>query len=323
MMDNDALDAEVVRLDSLAGRLPTFTARQLQAMEFPPIRWIVEPFVVEGLTIFAGKPKLGKSWLALDVALAVAFGGVALGNIQCEAGRVLYAALEDNPRRLQSRISQLLASDSDWPEGLDLLTGLPRLDDGGMDALNRWADEAGNPRLIVIDTLAKVRPIRSSRDSGYDSDYAALVPLQEFAGERGIGVILVHHVRKMDSDDPLDTVSGTTGLTGAADTVLVLARDSQGVILHGRGRDIDELELALSHDKTSGRWSILGNAAEVRRSDERTQIIEALSDSGLPLSPSDIVSQTGMKSENVRFLLHKMMAAGEVAKEGRGRYALP
>ncbi len=301
--------------------LKSITARELQTMEFPPIKYIVEPYFVEGLTLFAGKPKIGKSWLALDVALAVAYGGAALGNIEVEAGNVLYAALEDNRRRLQRRISQLLMEDADWPEALDLVTDMRRLDDGGLDDITRWADKADNPRLVVIDTFAKVRPAKGSKDGTYDADYASLVPLQQFAGERGLGVILVHHQRKMDSEDPLDTVSGTTGLTGAADSVLVLARDTQGVVLHGRGRDIDEVEAAMQFDKTSGRWSVLGDASEMRRSEERTNILKVLREEDAPMGPRDIAKATALPEDSVRHLCRKMVQAGDLEKKGYGKYA--
>jgi hypothetical protein len=121
-------------------------------------------------------------------------------------------------------------------------------------------------------------------------------------------------------DEPLDTVSGTTGLTGAADSVLVLNRDSQGLTLYGRGRDIDEIETAMSFERTTGRWSILGNALEVRRSDERSATVCALLAAAEPLGLAEIAAATGMKDQNVRFLLQKMAVAGEIGKEGRGRY---
>jgi hypothetical protein len=302
--------------------LETFTAADLQGMDFPPINYVVPGYLVEGLTILAGKPKLGKSWLALDWALATAYGGTACGSIQCEWGDVLYCALEDNKRRLQRRLKQLLPS-SDWPGRLELITSLKRLDDGGLDAIRKWAEQAERPRLIVLDTLACVRPTRSCKDNSYDTDYAAISPLQGLAGELNLAVLVIHHVRKMESDDPLDMVSGTTGLTGAADTVLVLRRDSQGTTLYGRGRDVDEIETAMSFDITTGRWKLLGAADEVRRSDERSRIVSAMLAADEPMGPSDIAAATGMKAENVRFLLHKMVGNGEIRKVGRASYAAP
>ena len=203
---------------------------------------------------------------------------------------------------------------------VNLLTSLKRLNEGGLDDLARWLDMADRPRLIVIDTLACVRPTRSSKDNSYDTDYASLQPLQEMAGSRNVGIVIVHHVRKMESDDPLDTVSGTTGLTGAADSILVLNRDSQGVTLYGRGRDIDEIETAMSFDRTTGQWSMLGNASEVRRSDERKVIAEVIGNADEPISPAEIAATLGLPTNNVKQLLFKMAKNGEVEKTGRGKY---
>ncbi len=245
-------------------------------MEFPPIKFIIEGYVVEGLTILAGKPKVGKSWMVLDWALAVAYGGVAFGSIPCEPGDVLYVALEDNKRRLKRRIQQLMPPGSEWPEQFSLTTQMQRLDEGGLDDISAWVQSSKSPRLVIIDTLAPVRPPRRGRDNAYDCDYAALSALQQLASDLAVAIVVVHHASKRESEEPLDTVSGTTGLTAAADTVLVLNRDSEGVTLYGRGRDIDELETALSFDKTSGRWTVLGAAAEVRRSSERSKILITL-----------------------------------------------
>jgi RecA-family ATPase len=147
------------------------------------------------------------------------------------------------------------------------------------------------PRLVIIDTLAPFRPPRRGEPI-YDSDYAALSPLQSLAANLDISIVVVHHVRKLEGDDPLDTVSGTTGLTGAADTVLVLNRDAQGVTLYGRGRNIDEIETAMSFDRETGRWAILGTAADVRRSHERRAILAALQEGEMRVL--DLTAATGM-----------------------------
>jgi AAA domain len=318
--DGAAKVARIPASQKPVARLVTISASALQMVEFPPIQYVVPGYICEGVTILAGKPKIGKSWMALDLALAVAFGGVALGSIQCQAGNVLYCGLEDNRRRLKRRIQQLLPN-AEWPERLDLCTGMKRLNDGGLDSLRQWAESAENPRLIVVDTFACVRPIHSGKESSYEADYAAIGPLQALAGELGIAVCVVHHVRKLEAEDPLDTVSGSTGLTGAADSVLVLSRDSQGIVLYGRGRDIDEIETALTFDKVTGRWSVLGEASEVRKSDERKVIIEALGEGEMAVA--DLVAATGMQRNNLDQLLFKMGKAGEIVRSQRGIYGLP
>jgi len=109
-------------------------------------------------------------------------------------------------------------------------------------------------------------------------------------------------------------------LTGAADTVLVLSRNPQGTTLYGRGRDIEEIETALAFDRVAGLWSALGNASEVHRSDERTKLLAALNASVAPLGPRDLASVACLKDANVRQLLGKMVAAGEIERTGYGRY---
>jgi hypothetical protein len=314
-------DAEAVQGGTNA-TLSIISADNLQAMKFPPVSYVVQGYVVEGLTLLAGKPKIGKSWLVLDIAIAVARGGFTLGDIKCPEGDVLYAALEDNPRRLQNRMSKVIQCQT-WPKRLEFATNMPRLNEGGLEFLANWIKGREKPRLIIVDTLAKVRAVRKGNDDPYAADYAAVTGLKAIADEYGVAVVLVHHVRKMDADDPVDTVSGTTGLTGAVDSILVLNRTSQGVTLYGRGRDIEEIDKAAEFNRNTCRWTIKGDAAEVHRTDERAVILEALADNKEPMTPAEISDDRGLPRNNVRQLLFKMCKAGEVLKEKRGRYVHP
>jgi hypothetical protein len=298
-----------------------FSALDLQHMRFPPIKFVVPGYVVEGLTLFAGKPKLGKSWLILHAAIAVARGGFTRGDVRCVEGDVLYAALEDNPRRLQSRMTKLLGL-QEWPARLEFTTDLPRLKDGGIERVRQWVERAEKPRLIVIDTLQKVRDPKGSQENSYEADYAAVTALKALADEHGVAVVLVHHQRKMEADDPIDTVSGTTGLTGAVDTVLVLYRTGQGTTLYGRGRDIEEVEKAVSFDADLCLWRVEGEARDVHRSDERSRIVTALTEVSQPMSPREIADAAELPYVNVRQLLVRMHKAGEVEKVKRGLYLL-
>ncbi|RVD54536.1 MULTISPECIES: AAA family ATPase [unclassified Mesorhizobium] len=297
------------------------TAADLQHMTFPPLRSVIPGFLTEGTTVLAGKPKLGKSWLGMDWCISVAIGGCALGKIECEQGDVLYAALEDNPRRLQRRLRQVIPDRQAWPDRLTLRTSMKRIDEGLLDELRAWANASENPRLIVIDTLAKVRPPAKRSDNPYEADYRAVSPFTDLAAELQLAILIVHHTRKMDADDPLDMVSGTTGLTGGVDSVMVLTRDGQGTILTGRGRDLDDFESAVKLD-SSGRWTLLGDADEVRRSKERNCILAAVERLG-EAGPKEIADASGLKESNVKVLVGKMAEAGELEKVERGRYRLP
>lgn len=303
-------------------RLSQVTAADLQHMTFPPVSYVVPGYVAEGLTLLAGKPKLGKSWLALDWCIAVARGAFVFGDIKCPEGDVLYAALEDNPRRLQSRLRKV-CQDQPWPPRLTFWTEMASLKDGGLDAIRAWAESRTKPRLIVIDVLNKVRTARAPAEDAYAYDYKSVTPLKELADELGLALIVVHHTRKMAADDQLEAVSGTNGLTGAADTIMVLNRGAEGVTLYARGRDIEEVDVAVQFSRDNCRWSVLGQADEVKRSDERTAILDALREATEPMSSRDIADVTDQADGAVRRLLAKMARSGEVGRPGRGRYTLP
>lgn len=300
------------------------SAAELRRREFDPIRYVVPGYIAEGCTLLAGRPKLGKSWLVLEMGLAVAMGEACLGGILCEQGDVLYLALEDNERRLQKRIDKVLGPLHEWPQGFQYATEWPRANDGGLDAIREWVLSVERPRLIIVDVLAMFRPASGGKDNMYETDYHAIKGLQGLASEFGVAIVVVHHTRKGGSDvDPFEKVSGTLGLSGAADTTIVLDRDSNGATLYGRGRDIEEIESAVEFNKGDCRWFVLGKAEEVRRTDERTLILHALIEAGEPMSPADLAAATGMKSNNVRQLLFKMAAGGQVVKAKRGQYAHP
>jgi hypothetical protein len=302
---------------STAGGIVTITARDLQLKEFPPLRYAVDGYLAEGVTLLAGKPKIGKSWMALDFGMAVATGGVALGKVKCSQGHVLYYALEDNVRRLQSRMRKLYGSVDKWPTGLHFATKAKRLDDGLVDDLRAWI-KAHRAKLVIIDTFVAVRP--HSRREGYDADYAALSPLQEMAGQMGVAIVLIHHLRKMLGDDPFDMILGTTGLTGAVDTAFVLSRGKQGATLYGRGREIEEIEKAVEF--VGGTWKLLGDASVVRRSEERNAILDILENAEEPMGPKEIADAVGKPENNIKQLLFKMQKDGEIRKLGRGRYCI-
>jgi hypothetical protein len=258
------------------------TAADLLAREFPPLRYCVEGLIVEGLTLLAGKPKLGKSWLALLLSVAVAAGGYVLGQLRAERGEVLYLALEDGERRLQQRLRAVLGDDA-IPDGWHYQTLWPTIEEehGGLEALQMWLESHPACRLVIIDTLAKIRPRERPNATLYGQDYGALAPLAELARAYHVALVIVHHTRKAGAEDALDAVSGSTGLTAAADAVLVLqrARGQGDATLSVTGRDIEERELALRFDQTTMQWTLIGDAETLRR--EREQAAKRADDDWL------------------------------------------
>jgi RecA-family ATPase len=234
-------------------------ALDLMEHEFEPIAFAVDKILPAGLTICAGSPKAGKSWAMLDICLAVANGGPALSHLETTKGSALYLAREDTYRRLQSRTALIMGGEMNAPKGLEFV---PQEQEwvGGMEGLahlTEWAEEVGDPRLVVLDTLAKVEPEmgEDGRRGAYTGNYTMMARYKQWADDHNCAVVMVHHDRKQQGkddgggmdQDPFSKISGTRGLTGAADTLWFLEskRGTREGALHITGRDVIEQSLEL------------------------------------------------------------------------------
>lgn len=310
-----------VRLDRLSS-LKLVDAAALLAADFKPPRWAIPDLVPEGLTILAGKPKTGKSWAALDFVVAVGSGGKALGNLQCEAGPALYLALEDTQRRLQGRLRAVLQG-APFPSGrLAISVTWKKADEGGLEDIRAWLTAHPDGRLVVVDTLAKMRG-RPDRDKGvYDNDYSSVGAFKALADEFAVPIVLIHHLNKGTTDDPVMAVSGTAGLTGSADTILVLKRQPGETFgtLYVRGRDVVETEIGIQFDNDTGKWLHVGSVADHVRSEQRKEIIDLLRENVDGMTPIQIADELGRKRGAIRALLMKMRRAGDVSQLPSGKY---
>lgn len=295
-----------------------WTTRELLATEFPEPVWIVPELVPEGLTVLAGAPKIGKSWLVLHLADAVAHGGFVFGHYPVEPRTALYLSLEDTPRRLKNRLTTMSVEPSDafliatqWPAHSTAPSVI-------------GAYKAAYPELslVIIDTLAKVTQPGEYGESRYEQDYRQLAAIKEAADRLEVSVVVVSHTRKMAAEDFLHAVSGSVGVTAAADTIVTLARDrgNRDAVLKATGRDIEEQELAMKWQAGIGTWEVLGDASEIQRTNERQEIYELLVESGQPMSPKDAAEQLGKNASTVRNLLNKMVADGAVTHPAYGKY---
>lgn len=306
--------------DSLAPRrtFERVNTNDIMSKVFAPIRWIIPGYVPEGFSVMAGRQKLGKTWLAMDWAISVACGGCAMGKVMVDPGDVLYVDLENGSRRVQRRIMSLFPGGAPDLWRLDWLTDAPDLNAGFFKELDSWRASKANPRMVVIDVLQRIKPAGVVTRNAYENDYSTWAPLQKWANEHGIAVIGLHHTKKGGADDPLEALSGSNGLSACADTTLVLDRNSSGVTLYVRGRDVDEKESALHF--SAGNWTLMGEADALRRSDERTAILDALAAATEPMTIADVTAATDMSGPNARKLLSLMAKAGQIEKAGRGVY---
>src|SRR5260221_8082980 len=302
-----------------AGPKPNvFSLQELLSWELPPARWAIPEILPEGLTLLAGKPKLGKSWLALSAALSIASGGLALGTHPVSQGDVLYLALEDNARRLQARTRQLLASMSGVPGGIDFALDWPRLGEGGLASLEDYLKEHPRVRLVVIDTWASVAPPSGERRSApYDADHEALIPLQRLTDTYRVSILAVHHLRTTGSRDVRDEITGSIGMTGAVDGTLILKRErgQAEATLFVTGRDIErEQQLAMNFDATTALWTVVGDADAVRRTRARQEILDLLREQPEGMSPREIAEALEKNYHTTRSILRKMEETGEVGR---------
>lgn len=296
----------------------SITAYDLDQKEFAPVKWAVPDLIPEGVTILCGRPKTGKSWLMLNIALAVAKGDMALGKKQCEQGRVLYAANEDNERRLQKR-GRVLSPQGEMPKDLTYWSNnsLKRLNEGGINQIKSWLAENQDTRLVIIDTLASVKPIKNGGEQ-FLNDYDVGSMLQSVAQEHNIAIVVIHHTRKAESNDAVDEISGTLGLVAGFDGYLTLKRTPQkecdGVLIVD-GRDIENGgELALSWDHSCALWSLLGDACEYNTTTERKQIKDLIMDQGTALNGYRIAELLGKKEQVVKKTCLRMVDAGELMR---------
>jgi hypothetical protein len=299
------------------------TGPELQAIEFKEPSWIVPGILPEGLCLLSARPKKGKTWWALNVSVARATGGYALGkpDLRLEQGKVLYLALEDKLRRAQKRLRNMLG-DAPFPEDLILAESWPRLDKGGLEALQDFLKEHNDCRLVVVDSYTKIKPPKPKNTEPYEHDMAVAGALQTLAQDHWICLLIIYHNRKAEAEDPLDEVIGSTGLTGAVDAVLILRRgrgQADGTLFVS-GRDLEEQELALRFHPGEGLWELMGTAAECAISQQRGLILELLLQTE-PQTPKEIAKMLGKPYENIKKTLSRMAIDGQL-KSREGKYEI-
>lgn len=247
----------------------SFSAFELDTMDIQPPEFIVDKMIPTGLSLLASPTKYGKSWMMLQLCRSVAEGTEFLGH-QCNKHDCLYLALEDSKARLQSR-QQKQSKGKRSPKGLRYSIKAPTLDKMRLITyLAEQIDEDPNIKLIVIDTLQKVRShIIDKNTNDYANDYKELSILKEFADDNKIAILLVHHSRKMaDPNDPFNNILGSTGIQGVLDTMIVLYKAKRGdenTTIEMTGRDIPSSNTIISFDKRENGaflWEVVGTPEE-------------------------------------------------------------
>lgn len=301
----------------------------LDQQKFAPLRWVIQRLIVSGLAFLIAGPKIGKSWLLLALGLALASGGKVLG-VQVEKRPVLYLALEDGDRRIQDRARALLAG-GPIPAGFEFVTAtgatLP------LDIVRAWF--ALHPDgVTMVDTFGVLDFPREANESAYKYEYRAGRTLKTLIDPYpDASLIVAHHDRKAAADDFVDASNGTKGITGAADSVLYIARKrgAPDGTFHVVGRDIEDGAFLVDFVNIPGgaEWRLRGNslesaaaAAEEAASPdgEKGEVLACLKEHGGPIAPAIIGRAINMPSAAVSAYLNRLESDGLAHKIGRGNW---
>ncbi|KAB1947659.1 AAA family ATPase [Brevibacterium linens] len=303
----------------------------LAQQTFPPTKFVVPGLISEGLSLLIAAPKIGKSWFVLDLADAAARGGKFI-DIKVEQRPVLYLATEDVPKRIQER-GEILGI-SEFPSECVFLH---RFDPVDTLAIMRefMSSHAGQRPLVIIDTLGKVKPAKGGSQDSYDHDYKTLAAIKGVADEFGGAALVVHHNRKAESEDFIESINGTQGIAGAADTIIVLRRKrgETEAQLHMTSRDSgDEGSYAANFD--GGRWSMPGGSLAVaarelgkRESrnaldDDSLAIVEFVNDresDGYATTAGEVAERMGWDKKKATTYLGRL-AENHIRRRARGVY---
>jgi len=297
--------------------LPVHTADEILTTEWPEPVWAVPGILPVGLAILAGAPKVGKSWLALQIAQAVAAGGVVLGQ-KVEQGPVLYLALEDSARSLKYRMKK-----QSWPLGLDVeftimgdfLGKVGFLNSGGGDRLARQIF-LRHYRLVVVDTLSRAI-------TGDQNDVAVmticLTPIQEIAHECNCTILLNDHHKKVKGEamDAISDILGSTAKGAIADTILGLYRErgKPCAKLSIIGREVEETCLEIYLDRVTGCWQL--NTANDNNQEQKPELLEALEKHKGRAGASEIGKDLDRNRGTVYKQFSQLEALGKVKKDGK------
>lgn len=257
---------------AMLAQYQSISALDLSLANLPDVQYLVDGILPEGTSILAAPSKLGKSWLVLALGLAVAAGKTFMGRTTTQAG-VLYLALEDSERRLQSRMRKILKSGL-APSNFYFMTAAPTLAGGLLDVIDAQIAQHPDVKLVIIDTLQMVRDAPRGKESPYATDYREMRELKNYMDSKGLSVLLVHHTRKMGDSDVYNMLSGTTGIMGAADTIWVVTKErrtAETATLCVTGRDVYQSESIVRFNEDDCMWEYVGSADQVAAEDAQAE----------------------------------------------------
>ena len=274
------------------------TAAELAKMDIPPIEWLVNEILPVGLLMIGAPSKYYKSYMALGLCIAICNGAKFL-SFNSSKHSCLYLDLESTKRRPKSRLKQIL-KDNEPPDNLHIITGTDevcKIGEGFEAQIEYQLQEHPEIKLIVVDVFQMIRQAAKRNQTGYDRDYEDFKILKQIADKHSIGLMLIHHTRKMrDPSDVFNELSGSVGVMGALDCAWVIAKDdrySEEATLHITGRDMKPQQLKIKFNENTFRWEYVGTAEEV----EGQRLMEEYEQSPIVETVKKLVKQGGGRWE--------------------------
>jgi biotin operon repressor len=299
----------------------SFDAADLISMEIPEPNYIVRPFVPEGVTLWCGRPKLGKTTALRQLALAVNTGGTFLGE-PCQPAEVWFLSLEEGERLARQKLRAMSPDGEEW-RGIRMEFAWPQ-GAKGVDQLRRRLRERDDnrPMLIIVDSLTRFRIPPSDRGHAFTEDYNAVKLLSELCKEfPGLAIVVLHHTTKAIPDDPVSAISGTYGLVAAVDSYCIMLKQGEQYRLHAGGRlwDRDENDFELT--RGGGKWSLtgawtIGLVPPQGLSPKQQQVLQLLKTGAK--TGSVISKDTGQTQSAVTHMMKALEARGFVLRIANG-----
>ena len=287
----------IIDFNSMSLDMPT-----LMKTELPPMKWAVAGILPEGFICLAGRPKAMKSWTALKLVYCVQ-NGLNFLDHQTVQGDAIYFGLEDSKRRIKDRVSKMGFAKLKQPQ-IVLGGDVPYLSFGFEECLENWIKSKENPRLVVIDTLARIKPRQSKSGTAYDQDNLLMNGIQKLAVQNNLTVLFITHLSKSSQEYSFDKIQGSVGVQGMTDAMWMLDRGdgvNSKASLKGRGRDILDFEYALNWDGVSMSYLYEGNLDIINQNENRREITKAMEDLTKELDqvrPSDVAKYYGVPSNS-------------------------
>jgi hypothetical protein len=304
------------------------SAPEICNMKLEPLMWVVDGVIpLEGVTMLVSPPKSGKSILALNIIIENAAKPKVLGYFKpVSKFDTLYIDLEGTKRRTQTHVLNLLGN-APIPPSVSVIYKWPRLAEGGLSKLYDYATYHPRTKLFVIDTYGKIQiGSKNSSSSGYSykKDVEEIDMFSRFCESMHVSVLLVHHTKKTESDDWVSMVSGTYGISGSVDTLLLLKRKKgeYQATLCVTGRDVEERQYRLNTNMTKQRMNVIGE--ETEEGEELTEaqrdIMVCLRAHGEPVGPKELAKMIDKTQGAVKRLLANMVEDKKVIRVGYGKY---